>query len=90
MDKVKKLIWVGASLAEAVGVALGKRSIAQVARDRGVSRQNLTSAHQRGTRRQPSARSRGARNAELGGTIWRTGGGCFADAMQRRQLVKDQ
>lgn len=84
MDKVKALVAAGASLANAVRDALGERSIAQVAIDRGVSRQNLSSALT-GSRLQ-TEREIDALIAELGGTRdeWKP---LFADAMQKRALA---
>lgn len=84
MDKVKALVAAGASLANAVRDALGDRSIAQVALERGVSRQNLTSALNGA--RVPTEREIEALIAELGGSPdeWRQ---LFADAMQKRALA---
>jgi DNA-binding phage protein len=84
MRKVKALVGAGASLANAVRDALGERSIAQLATDRGVSRQNLTSALNGA--RVPTEREVAALIAELGGSAdeWRQ---LFADAMQKRALA---
>lgn len=84
MRKVKALVGAGASLANAVRDALGERSIAQLATDRGVSRQNLTSALNGA--RVPTEREVEALIMELGGSAdeWRQ---LFADAMQKRALA---
>lgn len=84
MEKVKALLSAGATLSEAVQSALGNRSIAQVALERGVNRSNLYSVL--GGARVASAKEVDALVAELGGTPeeWRS---LFAEAMQRRALA---
>lgn len=71
MDRVKNLMAAGASLADAVRVALGDRSIVTVAAERNLNRSNLSSALSGG--RAPTSEEIEAMVAELGGTFeeWR-------------------
>lgn len=81
MDKVKRLMAAGAPLADAVKIALGERTLLDVAAEREVNRQNLTSALNGS--RLPTARDIEAMISEFGGTFgeWRE---AFADAAAAR------
>lgn len=81
MEKVKNLMAAGASLSDAARIALGERTLVDVADAQGVSRQNLTSALN--GNRIPTPQEIAAMAAELGGSFeeWRD---VFADAASLR------
>lgn len=81
MDKVKNLMAHGASLGDAVRIALGDKTIPLVASERGLNRTTLSTALAGG--RPPTVAEVEAMVAELGGTFeeWRD---VFADAAAAR------
>lgn len=81
MDKVKNLMAHGASLGDAVRIALEGRTVPMIASERGLNRNTLNAALAGG--RAPTVAEIEAMVAELGGTFeqWRE---AFADAAAAR------
>jgi hypothetical protein len=81
VDKVKNLMAAGAPLPDAVRIALGDRTLGDVAEDRDLNRQNISSCLN-GTR-VPNVGEINAMVIELGGTFeeWRD---LFAEAAAAR------